>query len=130
MPQTYLDNSATTRVCGAAADAAYKLMTEVFGNPSSLHSMGFRAEQELTAARKAVAGLIGAQPEQITFTSGGTEANNLAVFGSVAAHPHDGRHIVTTAVILCLHCLLDSSCSSFCKNLHNPRMLVSLCIFR
>lgn len=98
MPQTYLDNSATTRVCGAAADAAYKLMTEVFGNPSSLHSMGFRAEQELTAARKAVAGLIGAQPEQITFTSGGTEANNLAVFGSVAAHPHDGRHIVTTAV--------------------------------
>lgn len=98
MPQTYLDNSATTRVCTAAADKAYELMTEVYGNPSSLHSMGFRAEQELTAARRRVAELVGAQTEQILFTSGGTEANNLAIFGSVAARPHDGRHIVTTAV--------------------------------
>ena len=97
MPMTYLDNSATTRVCTAAADAAYKLMTEQFGNPSSLHTLGFRAEQEVTAARKAVADLMGARPEQVIFTSGGTEANNLALFGAVAAHPHDGRHIVTTA---------------------------------
>ena len=95
---TYLDNSATTRVCRAAADAAYRLMTETYGNPSSLHSFGFRAEQEITAARKAVAGLMGAQPEQVLFTSGGTEANNLAIFGSVTARLHDGRHIVTTAV--------------------------------
>ena len=95
---TYLDNSATTRVWRAAADAAYRLMTETYGNPSSLHSFGFRAEQEITAARKAVAGLMGAQPEQVLFTSGGTEANNLAIFGSVTARPHDGRHIVTTAV--------------------------------
>lgn len=94
----YLDNSATTRVCTAAADKAYEMMTACYGNPSSLHSMGFAAEQELTAARRAVAGLMGAQPEQIVFTSGGTEANNLAVLGSVAAHPHSGRHIVTTAV--------------------------------
>ena len=98
MAQTYLDNSATTRVCAAAADAAYRLMTEVYGNPSSLHSMGFRAEQELTAARRQVATLIGAEEGEITFTSGGTEANNLAIFGAVAAHTHDGRHIVTTAV--------------------------------
>ena len=98
MPITYLDNSATTRVCTAAADAAYKLMTEQFGNPSSLHTLGFRAEQEVTAARKAVADLMGARPEQVIFTSGGTEANNLALFGAVAAHPHDGKHIVTTAV--------------------------------
>ena len=98
MSQTYLDNSATTRVCGAAADAAYRLMTEVYGNPSSLHSLGFRAEQELTAARRQVATLIGAEEGEITFTSGGTEANNLAIFGAVAAHSHDGRHIVTTAV--------------------------------
>ncbi len=98
MPHTYLDNSATTRVCAAAADKAYQMMTDTYGNPSSLHSLGFRAEQELTAARKAVAGLMGAQPEQIWFTSGGTEANNTAIFGSVAAHAHDGRHIVTTAV--------------------------------
>ena len=98
MPHTYLDNSATTRVCTAAADKAYQMMTDIYGNPSSLHSLGFRAEQELTAARKAVAELMGAQPEQIWFTSGGTEANNTAVFGGVAAHAHDGRHIVTTAV--------------------------------
>lgn len=98
MSQTYLDNSATTRVCEAAADAACRLMTEVYGNPSSLHTLGFRAEQELTAARRQVAALIGAEEGEITFTSGGTEANNLAVFGAVAAHPHDGRHIVTTAV--------------------------------
>lgn len=98
MPQTYLDNSATTRVCREAADAVCRVMTEEFGNPSSLHTLGFRAEQEMTAARKAVARMIGVQPEQILFTSGGTEANNLAIFGSVAAHAHDGRHIVTTGV--------------------------------
>ena len=98
MPITYLDNSATTRVCEAAADAAYKLMTEQFGNPSSLHTLGFRAEQEVTAARKAVANMMGVQPEQVIFTSGGTEGNNLAIFGSVAANPHDVKHIVTTAV--------------------------------
>ena len=98
MSQTYLDNSATTRVCEAAAQAAYRLMTEVYGNPSSLHSMGFQAEREMTATRRQVAALIGCEEGEITFTSGGTEANNLAIFGAVAAHPHDGRHIVTTAV--------------------------------
>lgn len=98
MSQTYLDNSATTRVCEAAAKAAYRLMTEVYGNPSSLHTLGFRAEQELTAVRRQVAALVGCEEGEITFTSGGTEANNSAIFGAVAAHAHDGRHIVTTAV--------------------------------
>ena len=98
MSQTYLDNSATTRVCEEAAQAAYRLMTEVYGNPSSLHSMGFQAEREMTATRRQVAALIGCEEGEITFTSGGTEANNLAIFGAVAAHPHGGRHIVTTAV--------------------------------
>ena len=98
MAAVYLDNSATTRVCRAAADKAYEVMTETYGNPSSLHTLGYRAEREMTAARKAVAQLIGCQPEAVVFTSGGTEANNLAIFGSVAARLHDGRHIVTTAV--------------------------------
>lgn len=98
MSQVYLDNSATTRVSPGAAAKAVELMTEVYGNPSSLHTLGFRAEQELTAARKAVAGMLGAEPEQVTFTSGGTEANNLAIFGAVAAHAREGKHIVTTAV--------------------------------
>ena len=98
MTQVYLDNSATTRVCTAAADKCYQMMTETYGNPSSLHTLGFQAEQELTAARRRVADMVGAQPEQILFTSGGTEANNLAVFGAAAAHARDGKHIVTTAV--------------------------------
>ena len=88
MAQTYLDNSATTRVCRAAADKAYAMMTETYGNPSSLHSLGFQAEQELTAARRQVARMLGCEPEEVYFTSGGTEANNLALLGSVAAHPH------------------------------------------
>ncbi len=94
----YLDNSATTRVCREAAQKAMQVMTEIYGNPSSLHSMGFRAEQEMTAAREAVGKLIGAPPERLFFTSGGTEANNLAILGWADAHPHGGRHVVTTAV--------------------------------
>ena len=82
---TYLDNAATTAVCREAADKALYMMTDAFGNPSSLHTAGIRAEQELTAARAAVASLIGASPEEIVFTSGGTEANNLAVLGGDAA---------------------------------------------
>ncbi len=72
-------------------------MTECYGNPSSLHTMGFRAEQELSSARKAVAGALSALPEEITFTSGGTEANNLAIFGGAWARRQHKR-IVTTAI--------------------------------
>jgi len=96
--EIYLDNSATTRVCRAAADKAYDMMMHTYGNPSSLHTLGFRAEQELTAARQTVAKLLGAQPEELYFTSGGTESNNLAVLGSVEAHARAGKHVVTTAV--------------------------------
>ncbi len=93
----YLDNSATTAVCRQAADKAYAVMTEGFGNPSSLHSLGVRAEQEKEAARAAVAAYIGATPDTITFTSGGTEANNLAILGGVEARQRRGRHILTGA---------------------------------
>ena len=98
MPQIYLDNSATTRVCRAAADKAYAMMVDVYGNPSSLHTLGFQAEQELTYARRQVGKMIGCEAEELYFTSGGTEANNLAILGSVATRTHGGRHIVTTAV--------------------------------
>lgn len=97
-PYHYLDNSATTNVCREAADKAAYMMTECFGNPSSLHSLGFAAERELSTARRAVAALIGAEPETVTFTSGGTEANNLALLGCAEAMSRRGRHIVTTAV--------------------------------
>lgn len=95
---TYLDNAATTAVCRAAADKALHMMTACFGNPSSLHSAGFAAEQELTAARGAVAALLGATPDTVIFTSGGTEANNLAILGGAAAGARAGRHVVTTAM--------------------------------
>ena len=85
MREIYLDNSATTRVCPEAAQKAVEVMTQCYGNPSSLHRLGFRAEQELNAARKAVAGALSALPEEIVFTSGGTEANNLAIFGGAWA---------------------------------------------
>lgn len=94
----YLDNSATTAVCRAAAEKAVSLMTACFGNPSSLHTLGFRAEQEMTAARRTVAEWLEVPPSTIIFTSGGTEANNLALFGGAAARQRAGRHIVTTAV--------------------------------
>lgn len=94
----YLDNSATTAVCRAAAEKAVSLMTTCFGNPSSLHTLGFRAEQEMTAARRTVAEWLGISPSTLIFTSGGTEANNLALFGGATARQRSGRHIVTTAV--------------------------------
>ena len=98
MKWAYLDNSATTAVCRAAADKAYEMMTACWGNPSSLHTAGFEAEREMEAARSAVAGLLVAAPDTLTFSSGGTEANNLAIFGAAAAKARGGRHIVTTAM--------------------------------
>ncbi len=94
----YLDNSATTPVLPEAAQKALQMMTGEFGNPSSLHSRGFRAKQELEAARAAVAGRLGADPGEIVFTSGGTEGNNLAVFGAAEALKRRGNRIVTTSI--------------------------------
>lgn len=94
----YLDNSATTRVSENAAQKAVELMRENFGNPSSLHSFGFEAEKELEAARCKIANLINAKENEIYFTSGGTEANNLAIMGGVEAMKRRGKKIVTTAI--------------------------------
>ena len=94
----YLDNSATTAVCRSAAQAAYDMMTLNYGNPSSLHTKGLEAEKEITKARCSIAKLLCAEKAEIYFTSGGTEANNLAVFGAVDARKRMGNKIVTTAV--------------------------------
>ena len=94
----YLDNSATTKVCPQAAEKAAYMMTACFGNPSSLHTLGFEAERELTAARTSVATLLKADPACVTFTSGGTEANNLAILGAANAKKRRGNHVVTTAI--------------------------------
>ena len=93
----YLDNSATTAVSPSAAEKAFKVMTEIYGKPSSLHTKGIEAEKELEQARKALAERLGAQHEEIFFTSGGTEANNLAVFGAAEAKKRSGKRIVVSS---------------------------------
>lgn len=97
MEEHYLDNSATTQVLPSVAQKAMEMMVEEFGNPSSLHTKGFRARKLLEEARGLVADRLGAQSEEITFTSGGTESNNLALFGAAQARRRLGNKIVTTA---------------------------------
>lgn len=94
----YLDNSATTVVSQKAAEAALRIMTRNYGNPSSLHLKGMQAEAELTKARKIIAGALGAMPEEVYFTSGGTEANNTALFGAAQAKKRRGNKIVISSV--------------------------------
>lgn len=98
MTEHYLDNSATTRVSQLAAKKALQIMTECYGNPSSLHTKGMQAEQELIKARKIIADSIKAKENEIYFTSGGTEANNTAIFGTAKAKIRQGKKIVTTAI--------------------------------
>lgn len=98
MQQVYLDNSSTTAVCPQAAAAVADAMTVTFGNPSSLHALGFAAERAREQARGQVAAALSAKPEEITFTSGGTESNNLAVFGTAYSRRKRGVRIVTTAL--------------------------------
>ena len=94
----YLDNSATTAVSAKAAEKAYRIMVENYGNPSSLHLKGMQAEQELEAARRSVARALGAQIEEIFFTSGGTEANNTALFGIAQAKKRRGNRIIISSI--------------------------------
>ena len=94
----YLDNSATTPVLPQAAEEALRLMTQCWGNPSSLHTKGFLAKKELDSARETIARRLGAAPEEIFFTSGGTEANNLALLGAAGARRPMGDKIVVTAI--------------------------------
>ena len=94
----YLDNSATTAVYREVAEKAAEIMTVNFGNPSSLHSKGMEAEDELIKARHIIAKSLAVEDNEIYFTSGGTEANNLAVLGAVNALKRRGNKIVTTAV--------------------------------
>ena len=92
----YLDNAATTRVCDEAARAAVEMMQTCYGNPSSLHRLGAASARRLAEAREAVAQLLGCQPECVYFTSGGSEANNLAIFGAAEAKKRRADEIVTT----------------------------------
>ncbi len=98
MKRIYMDHSATTPVDPEVAEAMMEAMTKGWGNPSSLHSQGREAKLLLETARKQVASLIGAEPQEIVFTSGGTEADNLAIIGSALARQNQGRHLITSAI--------------------------------
>ena len=94
----YLDNSSTTRVDPAVVEAMLPFLTEDFGNASSIHYFGQRARAAVDKARHQVADLINSRPNEVIFTSGGTESNNLAVRGLVEANATHGRHIITSAI--------------------------------
>lgn len=94
----YLDNSATTKPCPAAVEAMTEALTQGWGNPSALYHFGIDAARELRAARNKVAAAMGAEPDRVFFTSGGTEADNWAVFGAVKRMGKRGKHIITTAI--------------------------------
>ena len=94
----YLDHSATTPVDPRVAEALARSLAENFGNPSSVHAFGQRARAAVDRARREVAALINARPNEIIFTSGGTEANNLAIRGICEASAAHGKHIVTSAI--------------------------------
>jgi cysteine desulfurase len=93
-----MDYAATTPVAPEVLEAMEPYMTEHFGNPSSIHSYGREARQALEKAREAVAAMLEARPEEIVFTSGGSESSNLTIKGCAEAYARKGRHIVTTSV--------------------------------
>lgn len=96
--EAYLDNSATTRCYKEAAEKMYQVMTEEYGNPSSLHHKGIEAEQVMREAKKILAHNLKVQEKELYFTSGGTESDNLALIGCAYANQRAGRHLITTAI--------------------------------
>ena len=96
--RVYLDHSATTPVDPRVANAMARAVVETFGNASSVHGFGQQARAAIDRARREVAALIGAKQNEIVFTSGGTEANNLAIRGLCEASSAHGRHIITSAI--------------------------------
>ncbi|HJS22819.1 MAG TPA: cysteine desulfurase family protein [Pyrinomonadaceae bacterium] len=96
--RVYMDNSATTPVDPRVATAMARAVTETFGNASSVHGFGQQARAAIDRARREVAALVGARQNEIVFTSGGTEANNLAIRGLCEAASAHGRHVITSAI--------------------------------
>ena len=92
----YLDNAATTRVCPEAADIAYKVMTEQYGNPSSTHAKGREAKKLLDNARREISLCLGCQPKELVFTSCGSEADNWALLSGAYAASAKGGHVISS----------------------------------
>jgi cysteine desulfurase len=104
--QVYLDHAATTPVHPSVLQEMHNVLETHFGNPSSLHSYGRAAQQHLEVARYKVAQLIGAKKKNVIFTSGGTEADNLAIMGTAFSYRERGRHIITSTIEH--HAVLDT----------------------
>jgi cysteine desulfurase len=114
----YLDNAATTQLDSKVLEAMMPYLTDYFGNASSLHSFGTQTKESLGNLRYKLAGFINAQPDEIIFTSGGTEANNLALKGIAFANKSKGNHIIVSAIEH--DCILNT-----CKWLESQGFFVS-----
>ena len=98
MPEIYFDNGATTMVFPEVREIMMEVMETEYGNPSSMHKKGFLAEQYVNRARDIIAKSLKVEPREIYFTSGGTEANNLALIGTAMAHKRTKKHIITSCI--------------------------------
>lgn len=96
--EAYLDNSATTPLCAKAKEKMVDAIENIWGNPSSLHEKGIEADDLLKKARKKLSELLSCNEKEVFFTSGGTEGNNLAIFGTAYQHKRKGNRIITSAV--------------------------------
>jgi len=110
--EVYLDNSATTKPREEVVAIMNEAFKKYYGNPSSLHAKGVEVERLIKAARRNVASLINASEDEIYFTSGGTEANNLAIYGALKGNKRKGRHIITSKIE-------HPSVLNVCKDLEN-----------
>lgn len=111
----YLDNSATTKPCVEAVEAVTNALTENWANPSALYGFGIDLGRQLRTARHAVAAAMGAEPDRVFFTSGGTEADNWAIFSTVKRLGKRGKHIITTSIEhhAVLHCMKELESQGF-----------------
>ena len=98
MKRIYMDNAATTRITEPVLEAMLPYLTNVYGNPSSVHAFGREARKAVETARRQVAAAINAQPSEIYFTGCGTEADNWALRGAAYAKNAKGKHIITTQI--------------------------------
>ncbi|MDQ0231530.1 cysteine desulfurase family protein [Metabacillus malikii] len=120
MKRVYLDHAATSPIHPVVMEKMFSMMKEHFGNPSSIHSFGRDARRILDESRRNLATKIGATPSEVIFTSGGTEADNLAIIGTALAHRHKGNHIITSEIE---HHAVLRSCQYLEKNGFNVTYL-------
>ena len=121
----YLDNSATTMPCSQALEAVTGALTRNWGNPSALYRFGMDAAHALRTARHQTAAALGAESDRVFFTSGGTEADNWAIYGTVKRLGKRGRHIITTAIEhpAVLNCMKDLEAQGYAVTYLQPDSL-------